>query len=267
MCAGEAHVIGNITIIADNHPDTAGIGHILLHFKSQNFKVSHKGLDIVAGVVHLVGVALDRAVDGEILPWCLSAWDSVKHVDCVFASSKRGGTTKYLLVAGVGVTVVIIADQEVVGCTCTHIVENNTHTDITIVTSVDDSGRGLYIGDGGHTVDVLGEGVVIGVDILVVGAPGDEPHSTHGGTLAMAEGVVEEFCGGEVVAEVVGEVDMLSHRVVVVVEVVDIAVGNLVLSEVTQTERDIEAVASHRAVERRGDGIEVEVVGQWHQSE
>ena len=101
------------------------------------------------------------------------------------------------------VTIPVATHLEIVHCTCTHVIKNDGHEDFLCIigtTFVDNACSGTDIDDVGHTDKLQGDAVVVGIDIEREFAPYLKEHIAHGGTLAMAEGVVEEFGRGQIVA-------------------------------------------------------------------
>ena len=78
----------------------------------------------------------------------------------------------------------------------------------------------------------------------------------------MLEGVVKELCRGKVAAKVITEYYMFLYGVATIIDIVNIALIDFVLSEVTQPEREVDAIASNCTAKRRDNLVEVEVVGQ-----
>ena len=63
------------------------------------------------------------------------------------------------------------------------------------------------------------------------------------------------------------EVDGLDNRLATIVDIGNHATVYTILSEVTQTESDVERVACHSVIARRSNAIQLEVVDQWRQME
>ena len=173
-----------------------------------------------SGVVCLVCVAIHRDISGNQIIDCRTTRQrGAEGVDDMSSIGQSTLTMEDLLDERVGVIVIPEADFEIVGHAGADIVDNHGCIEGFHVALVNISGGSLYIGecrDGGNLSE---EGVVVGVYVVPVGAPGPEEHGAHGGTHAMREGVVEEFGGGKIASKIVVEYNMLMDGVAIVVDI------------------------------------------------